>query len=139
MTSSRFAVAVHVLSLLAWKRDEPLSSEFIAGSVNTNPVVIRRLIGLLRLAGLVSTQPGRGGGFLLAADPKTTTLLDIYKAMEERELISLHEGPNPKCPIGRHITEVLEEHTAAAERAMQAYLGKVTLEEVVERVVAAAE
>jgi Rrf2 family protein len=131
MTSSRFSVAVHVLALLAWKSDEALSSEFIAGSVNTNPVVIRRLIGLLRAAKLVQTQPGRGGGFLLSANPRTTTLLDIYKAIEERDLITLHEQPNPKCPIGRNITEVLEQYTGAAERALRAYLETVTLQDVV--------
>lgn len=134
MTSSRFAVAVHVLALLAWKRDEALSSEFIAGSVNTNPVVIRRLVGLLRAAGLVETQAGRGGGFVIACDPKRTTLLEIYRAIEERDLIALHEDPNPKCPVGRNITEVLEQYTTAAERAMEQALRAVPLQELVAKI-----
>jgi Rrf2 family protein len=131
MTSSRFAVAVHVLALLASSREEALSSEYIAGSVNTNPVVIRRLMVMLRAAGLVQTLAGRGGGFLLAVEPEDVTLLDIYRAVDERALIAIHNQPNVQCEVGRHIKTVLEDYTTAAARAMEASLQTVTLAAVV--------
>ena len=68
--SSRMAVAVHVLAYLAWRRDEPITSERMASSVNTNPVVVRRIMGSLRNAGLVSVQPGVGGSAQLAREPQ---------------------------------------------------------------------
>lgn len=131
MTNSRFAVAIHTLAVLAWEPGKPASSEVVARSVNTNPVVIRRLIALLRRAGLVSTQNGRGGGFTLARDPREITLLDIYRAVEERELIAVHEGSNRHCPIGREVSEVLQRYTTAAERAVEQSLSRTTLRQVV--------
>jgi DNA-binding IscR family transcriptional regulator len=68
MVNCRFTVAIHVLCLLAAQHPQPLTSEFIAGSVNTNPVVIRRLLGSLRRAGLVKSQPGVSGGWELVAN-----------------------------------------------------------------------
>jgi DNA-binding IscR family transcriptional regulator len=81
-TNSRFAVAVHVLSLMAWSGEEPLKSEQVAESVNTNPVVIRRMLLDLAQAGLVVSQTGSMGGSRLATDPAKTTLLDVYQALE---------------------------------------------------------
>ena len=65
-TSSRFAFAVHVLALLSMQEGVPLSSDIIAGSVNTNPALIRRLLSMLAAAGLTTSQLGAGGGALLA-------------------------------------------------------------------------
>ena len=130
MNNSRFAVAVHTLAVLAQHPEGPASSDLIAGSVNTNPVVIRRLIASLRRAGLVSAQAGRGGGFSLGREPRAITLLDIYRALEERELIPMHEGSNPRCPIAREISHVLQRHTASAERALEESLGRTTLQQI---------
>ena len=80
-TNSRFAVAVHVLSLMAWSGEEPLKSEQVAESVNTHPVVIRRMLLELAEAGLVVSQTGSLGGSRLANDPAKTTLLDVYRAL----------------------------------------------------------
>ena len=77
MISSRVAVAVHVLAYMAWKRSEAVTSERIAASVNTNPVVVRRIVGALRNAGMVTVQPGVGGGATLAREPHDITLLDV--------------------------------------------------------------
>ena len=77
MISSRVAVAVHVLAYLAWKRHEAATSERIAASVNTNPVVVRRIVGALRNAGMVTVQPGVGGGAQLARTPRDITLLEV--------------------------------------------------------------
>lgn len=132
--NTRFAVAVHVLTLLAVFRDEALTSEFIAGSVQTNPVVIRRIIGRLREAGFVSASQGPGGGFVLAVDPATLTLREIYEAMAERNVIAVHEETNPKCPVGRNIGQILEDVTGDAEKAMLESLNAVTVARLARRV-----
>jgi DNA-binding IscR family transcriptional regulator len=77
--STRFTVALHVLTLLASTPGEALTSEYIAGSVNTNPVVARRLLGTLRKVGIVSSQPGNGGGWELAKNPAKLTLRDVRR------------------------------------------------------------
>jgi len=129
--SSRVAVAVHVLAYLAWRRDEPVTSERIASSVNTNPVVVRRIVGALRNAGLVSVQPGVGGGAQLARDPHAITMLDVYRAVEEKEdLFALHADPCRSCDIGSNIREVLQGVFCRAHHAMQDVLAEVTIAEV---------
>src|SRR6187401_1504501 len=80
--NSRFAVAVHVMTALAYNHGEPLSSPLLAKSVRTNPVVIRRLMAQLRRAGLVEAWPGKSGGVRLGRSAATITLLDIYRAVE---------------------------------------------------------
>lgn len=131
MISSRMAVAVHILAYLAWRGDEPTTSERVAGSVNTNPVVVRRIIGALREAGLVQAQPGAGGGATLLRDPSRITLLDVYRAVEEgEELFALHAEPCPECDIGANIREVLQGVFCRAHTAMQEVLRGVTLADV---------
>lgn len=95
-TSSRFAFAVHVLALLSMQKGVPLSSDIIAGSVNTNPALIRRLLSMLSAAGLTTSQLGAGGGALLVREPDSMTLLDVYRAVDDAQLFALHrEAPNP--------------------------------------------
>src|SRR5690625_7069826 len=113
--SSRFAVAVHILTLLGSSDGLPVSSERIAGSVNTNPAVARRLLSLLSRAGLTRSKRGAGGGALLARPASEITLCEDYRAVEGGELFRLHpEKRNPSCPIGRHIQSALERGTGAA-------------------------
>jgi Rrf2 family protein len=132
--SSRFSVAVHILSILSIEKDKLCTSEWIAGSVNTNPVIIRRVIGMLKKAGLVSVNAGSGGAYLL--DPiENITLLQIYKAVdvvEEGQLFQIHEEPNPKCPIGANIQFVLEVILLKAQEAMEDVLRNVTMKDIVE-------
>ena len=129
--NTRFAVAVHILTLLEQQRGEPVTSEYIAGSVNTNPSLVRRLVGMLTKAGLTTSQLGSGGGTLLARPAGKITLLDVYQAVDEGELFAMHrERPNPACPIGRNIQAALESHFATASRALEDELRQVTIAEV---------
>jgi Rrf2 family protein len=106
-TSSRLAVAVHVLALLALDKGRSVTSDRVAGSVNTTPAVIRRILGSLHRAGLVTTQPGAGGGASLVCRPEAITLLDVYRAVEAGDLFPLPcQPPNPLCPCGRSIHPV---------------------------------
>lgn len=126
--NSRFAVAVHILTLLEQGGGAPMTSEYVAGSVNTNPSLVRRLLGMLARAGLTTSQFGAGGGALLARPAHQITLGDVYRAVDAGDLFGMHrEAPNPACPVGRNIQSVLETRICAAERAMQAELDRTTV------------
>ncbi len=134
LKSSRFVVAVHVLALLAYSKGEAMTSEFIAGSVNTNPVVIRRLLTLLAGAGFVVTQEGAKGGVRLARPAEEIDLLSIYRAVESEGLFALHpQTPKAACPVGGNIQAALVPTLDAAEAAMLDSLKKTTIADVVRR------
>jgi len=139
MTSSRFVVAVHVLTLLETEGGRPVTSAYIAGSVNTNPGVIRRLMSMLARAGMVRSQLGAGGGALLAKPAEEIRLLDVYQAVESPDVFALHRSPpNPKCSVGKHIQPALENVLGRAERALEGELGDVTVADVARSVTARA-
>ena len=127
-------VATHVVTLLAYGKGEPMTSEYIAGSVNTNPVVVRRLLTALAAAGLVATQEGAGGGVRLAKSPKAISLRDVYCAVESDPLFSLHPSdPNPACPVGSTIQAALGITLDNAEVALRKSLASTTVADLVDR------
>lgn len=129
--NSRFTVAVHILALLALN-GKPLSSKYIAGSVNTNPVVIRRIISLLSKAGLVETQLGVEGGSTLSRPADKITLREVYTISEQGELFALHHNqPNQLCPCGRNIKPILSTVFKKAEAALEGILAETTIADVV--------
>lgn len=106
--NSQFSMAVHVLAVLARSAGENVKSEFVAGSVNTNPVVIRRLLGQLGQANLVESQTGAAGGTRLIRKPEQISLAEIYRAVCCGAVFALHgREPNKDCPVGRNIEAVL--------------------------------
>ncbi|MDQ1914488.1 Rrf2 family transcriptional regulator [Paenibacillus sp. GD4] len=132
--STRFSIAVHTLSLIAVSPKD-CTGDYIAGSVNTNPVVIRRIMGMLKKAGLVDVRPGVGGATLLK-DPDRITLLDVYRAVnvtEENQLFRIHENPNIHCPVGRNIEHVLQEELKDAQLVMEQRLAQTTLEHLIHK------
>jgi Rrf2 family protein len=138
-TSSRFAVAVHVLTLMASSGEESLKSEHVADSVNTNPVVIRRILCDLAEADLVVSQTGATGGSRLARRPADITLLDIYRAVDCGGVFSLHrQPPNRNCPVGLNIEEVLGTVQAQVNSAVEHVLAKITVRYVLCRLRACA-
>lgn len=135
--SSRFAVGVHILTLIEFNKDGVSSSEYLAESVNTNPALIRKIIGMLKKAELVDVHPGIAGANL-AKKLSEITLLDVYKAVNvvpENELFSVHENPNPKCLVGRNIHETIIPILSIAQIAMEKVLGSVTIEDIFEDIV----
>lgn len=135
--SSRFTVGIHILALIEINKDGVSTSEFLAGSVNTNPVVIRKIIGMLKKAGLVEVRPGIAGAEL-AKELSDITLLDVYRAVnvvKEKELFSIHENPNPDCPVGRNIQSTIEPLFMIAQTALEKALGNVTIQDVVKDIV----
>jgi len=133
-TNSRFAVAVHVLTLMAWSDDESLKSDQIAVSVNTNPVVIRRMLCELAEDKLVVSQTGSTGGSRLARNPEQITLLDVYRAVESADVFSLHpKRPNQRCPVGSSIGTVLQDVRTEIDSAIEHVLARITVGDVVLR------
>ncbi|WP_028534634.1 Rrf2 family transcriptional regulator [Paludibacterium yongneupense] len=134
-TSTRFAVAIHILTSLTLREGQAVRSEDIAHSVNTNPTVVRRILGALASAGLTQAQLGVGGGALLARPAGQITLLDIYRAVEEPPYFALHRvPPNPACHIGNRITPVLEQEFARLSRDLELSLGQTTMADIASRV-----
>ncbi|MBU8787664.1 MULTISPECIES: Rrf2 family transcriptional regulator [Bacillus] len=130
MVNSRLAVAIHILSLIASNPREQVSSEIIAGSVNTNPVVIRRMISLLKKADILTSRPGVAGASLKRA-PEDISLLDIYRAVQsQEELFAIHEKPNPDCPVGKRIQSTLDETFYSVQRAMENELASKSLKDI---------
>jgi Rrf2 family protein len=131
MQNSRFAVAINTLLMLATNTKGPVSSDYIAGSVGTNPVLIRRLMGDLRAAGLVDSRAGAAGGFVLARPADRIGLDDIYGAVEADPLFARHSNANPKCPIGRAVGPLLDRVLGQAESAMLQSLKRTTLGDLI--------
>jgi Rrf2 family protein len=130
-TSTRFAVAVHILAGLATHEGEPLPSEVLARSASTNPAVIRRILSMLNEAGFSRSQLGQGGGALLAKPADSITLLDVYRVVEKDCLFALHRTkPDEDCMVGRHIQPVLQATLDRAMDALEAELERVTVADV---------
>ena len=128
--SSRFTVALHILTAIDYfKKEYKVTSDFLAGSIGTNPVIIRRILGQLKDAGLISVARGTGGCELMKP-LNETTFYDVYKAVdlvEEDTLFHFHENPNPECPVGRNIHALLEDKLYDIQTAMENGMKKHTL------------
>lgn len=130
--SSRFTIAIHVLSCIEMFKEDKVTSEFLAGSVNANPVVIRRLLQQLKSAGIVIVTRGSGGA-KIARPLENITLLDIYHAVEcvdEGELFHFHENPNSKCLIGKNIHNVLDQRLDQIQSVMEREMAGITMQDI---------
>jgi DNA-binding IscR family transcriptional regulator len=132
---TKFSVAIHILLCVeVFKDDRKTTSEFIAGSVNTNPVVIRKIMGLLRDAGLIEIAAGTGGIKLIGA-AGSISLLAIYRAIDpnkDGKLFKMHEDTAPGCPVGGNIEELLAGYFRAAQDAMEARLEGFSLQDLLD-------
>jgi len=130
-TSTRFAVAVHILTALAVSDGKPMRSEDIAYSANTGAVVIRGLLSRLIEAGLTRSQLGAGGGALLAKPAEKIRLLDVYEAVEDTELFSLHRTPPcENCAVGGNIIQAMQPVLTRARTALETELAKTTVADI---------
>lgn len=128
--TGRFGMAVHALAVLA-QNDDGASSAYVAGSINTHAVALRRVLSELTEAGLVEARVGRGGGYRLARDAKRISLADVYRVIEpEGPLAPCPADPNPWCPIGSGIRAAFEAPARHARQALLASLEKQTVSDV---------
>jgi len=128
--SSRFTVALHIFTCVDTFKDEyKITSDFLAGSINTNPVIIRKILTQLKNAGLITVARGTGG-IELTRPLKEITFYDIYEAIEpveNGELFNFHENPNPKCPVGRNIHTLLDDKLKTIQLAMENEMKKYSV------------
>lgn len=138
--NSRLTVAVHALAWVGLYQSlghEVATSEQIADSVNTNPVVIRRLLGELRMAGLVRSQRGTGAGWQLERELSQITLLDVYDAIESGPVFGMHRAdPNAECVVGAGIQPALRNVYDRLDRTLRDELARTTVAEVLNDVLA---
>lgn len=125
---TKFSVAVHILILVS-EAPTPVNSDQMAKSVGTNASYIRKILALLKKAGIVNGHRGISGCALLP-DPKRLSLLQIYRAVTEDpeiHLLDIHRNPSDRCVVGRHIRPVLSGMFAGAEEAFARSLAERTL------------
>jgi len=128
MNSGRFAISVHILTLLTFSEEEWTSSEYLAGSININPVLVRKELGNLRERGLVLSKEGKSGGSRLAKAADQIFMSEVYEAVKQKDLLGKGiNSPNPACAVGRKINDHLDSLYDDAEKNLLASLGKVSL------------
>lgn len=131
--SSRFTIAVHVLLCIeTFKNDYKVTSDFLASSVNVNPVVIRRLLQQLKKARLINVKRGSGGAYI-EKPLDEITLLDVYNAVEcveEGKLFHFHESPNRLCPVGKNIHTLLDARLEDIQKAMEREMRSVSIQKI---------
>lgn len=133
--SSRFTIALHILTCIEeFKNDYKITSDFLSSSINVNPVVIRRILQKLKSAGIITVARGNVGSMEINKDLKNITFYDVYKAVDcvdDEGLFHFHENPNPLCPVGRNIHNVLDKRLDAIQQAMENEMKKSTLADVI--------
>ena len=129
--SSRFTIALHIFTCVDTFKDEyKITSDFLAGSINTNPVIIRKILTQLKNAGLITVARGTGG-ILATRALNEISFYDVYQAIEPVEngdLFNFHGSPNPQCPVGKNIHILLDDKLKAIQLAMEDEMKKYTLE-----------
>ena len=131
--SSRFTIAIHILICVdLYGEQAPMTSESLAESIGAHPVVIRRILGQLRRAGLITVARGREGGAHIARPLAEITFADVFRATECISGEALHENPNPACPVGRSIHTILDARLAAIQTAMEREMEEISLADVMQ-------
>ena len=131
--SSRFTIALHIFTCVDTFKDEyKITSDFLAGSINTNPVIIRKILTQLKNAGLITVTRGTGG-ISPTRSLKDISFYDVYQAIEPVEngdLFNFHSSPNPQCPVGKNIHRLLDDKLKTIQLAMENEMKKYTLDDL---------
>ncbi|MGN7866645.1 Rrf2 family transcriptional regulator [Chryseobacterium sp. 22458] len=130
MNNTRFATAVHIMTLLAKSPQEWLTSDWIAGSINVNPVIVRKEISVLREAGLITSRQGKDGGSQIGKNAVAITISEIYKAVKNTEVLGKkNQNPNPACSVGKEINIHLNTLFEETDQLVVNFLGDKSLQE----------
>jgi DNA-binding IscR family transcriptional regulator len=132
---TKFSIGIHILlSVEVFKDKYKVTSDFLAASANINPVIIRKIMGLLREAGLIEVASGTGG-IILTRKPKEIKLKEIYLAVnpiKDGKLFNIHKNSSTECPVGRNIINLLDPYFTKAQNAMENNLSKSTLQNLLD-------
>jgi Rrf2 family protein len=130
MNNTRFATAVHIMTLLAKSPQEWLTSEWMAGSININPAVVRKELSVLREAGLITSRQGKEGGSQLSRNADLITISEIYSAVKNTDVLGKkNQNPNPVCNVGRDINDHLNNLFVETDKLVVNFLGSKSLRE----------
>ena len=130
MLSGKFAITIHILTLLTKFPNDFLSSEFIAGSINLNPVLVRKEIANLKAHHIVESKEGKNGGTRLAKSATDITLKEVFQmTFDTINLGYAKNQPHPDCPVGKKINENLSELYADLNEKVSLELKNITLED----------
>ncbi|MCD0471241.1 Rrf2 family transcriptional regulator [Flavobacterium sp. JAS] len=130
MISGKFAITIHILTLLTKYPNDFLSSEYIAGSINLNPVLVRKEIANLKSHHIVESKEGKNGGTKLSIDPSKITLKEIFEmTFETINLGYAKNQPNPDCPVGKKINQNLSSLYAEMNQKVSLQLEGISLED----------
>ena len=128
--SSRFTIGLHILTAIdMFQKEYKVTSDFLAGSIRTNPVVVRKILGQLKKAGLIHSSQGVAG-ITMAKPLEEISFYDVYSAIEpveDGDLFRFHDDPNPDCPVGRNIHELLDGKLREIQSAMEEKMRGYTL------------
>ncbi len=134
MGDRRFVISIHILVLLADSNEEWLSSDYLAGSMNINPVLVRKELSNLRKHGFILSKEGKNGGSMLAKPADEILLSEVYRVVSSQTLLGNSlASPNPKCPIGRQINEHLKDLNLEAEKFMIEQLSNQTVADFIKK------
>jgi Rrf2 family protein len=128
--NGRFAISLHILTLLDQSEGEWLTSDYLAGSININPVLVRKEISNLRNHGLVISREGKNGGAMLAKPASRISLSEVFQATRQGSFLgTAKNSPNPSCPVGKQINQHLDDLYSEVEDALVQKLGSNTLKD----------
>ena len=131
--SSKFTIAVHLLAVIDYLGDnEKVTSNILAKSIGSNPVIVRNVMGNLKEFGIIDISQGKSG-VLLTRKTNEITFYDVYKAVEtvkEEGLFHFHENPNPECPIGSNIHKAMDIKLETIQQSMEEEMKKITIADV---------
>ena len=130
--SSRFTIAIHMFACIDTFSDQKMTSDFMASSIGTNPVIVRKILQQLKAVDLIEVARGTGG-VSIKKTLDQITFLDVYRAVEcapEEQLFHFHENPNQQCPVGKNIHRVLDNRLLEVQKAMEDKLAEMTLADV---------
>ena len=132
--TSKFTIAAHIIAAIDYFKDsEKVTSNFLAGSVGANPVIVRNVMGNLKEAGIIAISQGKSG-ISLAKELDEITFYDVYKAVDcvdDEGLFHFHENPNINCPVGRNIHSAMDEKLQRVQSIMENELSRITMADVV--------
>jgi Rrf2 family protein len=127
--NGRFPIAMHIMTLLC-TADDFLSSDYMAGSINVNPVLVRKELSNLIKHQLITSREGKNGGYTLSKPASQISLASIYQAVKPDHILGQAKNqPNPACPIGKQINDHLKDLDNEIEQTMLNKLGTTNLAE----------
>ncbi|MGE5085658.1 MAG: RrF2 family transcriptional regulator [Bacillota bacterium] len=135
MLDQRFAVSVHIMTVLSYHKGELMTSETLAAGIRTNPTVVRRLIAKLSEAGLVESFKGKTGGVRLNEKRKDISLKDIYMAVSGKPLLNTPDKePHKSCLVSCAMKKILCDISSGLETHSMSYLSKIKLSDLTSKV-----